>query len=163
MVEIEDLTQFRFYKLKPQWQKKCINIIYEDEIGQKFCNGYLWMFRTNGSIKLRCNHVDCRSEYLIPRICSNCNAEYKFDSLTCDNCEPLVIQTAQYHLRIEESVKHVKKINKHYRAGDINEKDWKNALELNRIEEDSCIKRLEKLKEENPIIAKHLRNLIIQQ
>lgn len=158
MVELEQLTEFRFYKLKPQWQQRCVT-----EFGSNTCNGYLWMFRTDGSIKLRCNHVGCLSEYLVPKFCTNCNKEYKFDDLNCDNCEPLVIQTAQYYLRIEESSKQIKKINKHYKAGDMNEKDWKNALELNRVEEESCRKRLEKLKEENPIIEKHLLNLITQQ
>lgn len=161
MVELEQLTEFRFYKLKPQWQKRCTTV-FETNYGSTICNGFLWMFRTQGSIKLRCNHVGCTTEYLVPKFCSNCDREYKFDDLTCDNCEPIVRQLAQYYITIEESGKSIKKINKHYKAGDMSEKDWKNALELNKTENESCSRRLKELKEKHPVIERHLQTLIKQ-
>lgn len=158
MVELEDLTPFRFYKLRPIWKQRCTKSIYN-----KLCNGLLWMYRTNGLIKLRCNHVGCLSQYDVRRFCSNCDREYKFDDLTCSNCEPLVIECATYYLTEEEALKSIKKLNKHYKVGDLNQEDWENAVKLNKLERETCSRKLEKLKQENPIIERHLQTLIIQQ
>lgn len=157
MVEIEQLNPFRFYKLIPHWKQRC-----EREYPNK-CNGYLWMYRNKGNIKLRCNHVDCLQEYEIPRYCNNCEAIYTFDSTTCDNCEPLVIQAAQYYITVEESDKAIKKINKHYKANQMSQEDWEAAIQLNKQEKISCENKLKELKERNPIIERHLATLIKQQ
>ncbi len=161
MVEIEELTQFRFYKLIPVWKQRCIKT-FDDKKGHRFCNGLLWNLRVKGTLKLRCMHVDCFSVYDIPKFCSHCNREYKFEELTCVNCEPLVIETAQLYLTIDDAGKSIKKINKHYKAGKMNQEDWEAAISLNKNERDSCERKLEKLKEENPVIERLLETLIKQ-
>lgn len=158
MVEIEELTPFRFYKLKPFYKQRCTT---EFVTGRK-CNGLLRLFRNKGMINLKCMHVDCLKEYDIYRDCSICNERYFFDKLTCDKCEPLVVNIAHYYITIEDADKSIKKINKHYKSGDMLQSDWEAAISLNKQEKISCENKLKELKERNPVIEQFLANLIIQ-
>ena len=108
-------------------------------------------------------HVDCFKEYNIYRYCSICGDEYLFDQLTCDNCVSTVVNIAHYYTTIEDAEKSIKKINKHYKSGDMNQSDWEAAISLNKQEKISCENKLREIKERNPVIEQFLANLIIYQ
>jgi hypothetical protein len=135
-IELEDLNDFRFYKLKIQWRRKCT------------CGGLLKMFRHNSTITEHCFKTDCGKDYPITRICSYCDRKHDFEDGTCDKCENKVINLTTMSVTIEECSKAIKKINRQYKQGLLNESDWKSALHINQEEKDKCLKSLEKLKSE---------------
>ena len=67
---------------------------------------------------------------------------YDFDQITCDNCEPEVIKIAEIHMRIINADKAIKKINRAYKSGKINEKDWKSGILMYREDKERCEKQI---------------------
>ena len=106
------------------------------------------MFRDKGTILERCPHPDCNKTYDIFRECSYCGRKHEFEDITCDTCENKVINITTAKVTIEECSKAIKKINRAYKNGLLEEKDWKDALNINQEEKDLCQKSLEKLKKE---------------
>ena len=136
-IELEDLNDFRFYKLKINWRRKCSK-----------CNGMLHMFRHNGTITEYCSHTDCRTDHIIVRECTYCGKKHDFEDNTCDKCENKVINLTTLSVSIDECNKAIKKINRQYKNGLLLEVDWKTALNINQEEKERCQKSLEKLKSE---------------
>ena len=130
MVELEFVNEFRDYKLKPIWPEKCT------------CGSLLNLHMIDGSVNKICSSVVCRKQYGVPRCCSKCNAMYDFDEITCDVCEPAVIKKAELNMRIINADKADKKINRAYKSGKINEKDWKEGIKLYKEDKESCEKQL---------------------
>lgn len=133
MVELEELHQYRFYHLYPVWKPKCE------------CGGMLWLHMTNGSVNQKCKHVGCYKEYEIPRVCTECGTNHMFEDITCDNCEPKVINIATWKVSIDEGEKAIKKINRAFKNGKISESDWKAAIKLNEEEIQRCQKSLQEI------------------
>lgn len=67
---------------------------------------------------------------------------YTFDDITCTICEPGVIKIADLNMRIINADKAIKKINRAYKAGKINEKDWKEGIKLYKEDKEICEKQL---------------------
>jgi hypothetical protein len=149
IVELEQLTEFRFYKLLPTFPTRCTNIvenIYERKTGgTKTCHGLLTMHMVDNSVNLRCPHVGCFKEYEIPRVCSACGREHLFEDITCDTCEPIVINIATWKVSIAECNKAIKKINRAFKQNLIPETEWKSALKIQQDELVKCEKELDKL------------------
>lgn len=137
MVELEDTNQFRFYKLKPLWRQRCV----------PECNGLLHMHMKNSSINLICMHTDCFREFEVKKYCTYCGKEHLFEDLTCDNCEPIVINITSWKVSIEECEKAEKKLNRAYKNNMISEEEWKNAKKFNIDERERCQKELKKVDE----------------
>lgn len=135
-IELEDLNDFRFYALKIKWKRRCT------------CGGHLKMFRDKGTIFEICPQPDCRKIYDITRECSYCERKHEFEDITCDTCEKKVINITTAKVTIEECSKAIKKINRAYKNGLLEERDWRDALNINQEEKDLCIKSLDKLKKE---------------
>ncbi len=149
MVELEQLTEYRFYKLIPEYKNKCDNIVENiyhrvnpSNAEKKFCYQLLKLHMIEDSINLIC--PSCHKQYDIKRICNICETSTTFDDVTCDVCEPKVIDIATWRIGIEEAGKAIKKINRAFKNDLINEVDWKTALELNRDELIRCEKNLER-------------------
>ena len=130
MVELEFINQFRDYKLYPIWPQKCT------------CGSTLNLHMTNGTVNKICTNNYCRKQYEVPRCCTKCNAMYTFDDIVCDVCEPVVIKIADLHMTIINSDKAIKKLNRSYKAGRINEKDWKSGIRLYKDDKERCEKQL---------------------
>ena len=151
MVELEELNEFRFYKLEPQFPKRCtadVSNIYakvRDESSYRKCGGLLCLHMKDMSVNMKCKHVGCGIEYEIPRICNSCGREHLFEDITCDTCEPKVIDIATLKVSIAEANKAIKKINRAFKQNLIDEKEWKAALQINQDEVIKCEKRLEDL------------------
>lgn len=136
-VELEDLNNFRFYKLKVDPHDKCDK-----------CGGMLWLFRHDGSIYKRCRHTDCLAVFEIIRHCSYCGKKHDFEDVTCDRCESKVINLTTLSVTIDECDKALKKINRAFKKGVMTEEEWKNARKYNIEEQEKCRINLEKLKSE---------------
>jgi hypothetical protein len=67
---------------------------------------------------------------------------YTFDQIACDNCEPEVIKIAEIHMTIINSDKAIKKINRAYKSGKINEKDWKEGIKMYKEDKERCEKQI---------------------
>lgn len=151
MVELEELTEFRFYKLEPQYQQRCTNLvsdIYAEQAGnnlERECGGLLWLNMKASSVVLKCKHVGCFAEYDIPRICNSCGLVTEFNDVTCNNCEPIVINIATWKVSIAEGEKAIKKINRAFKQNLIPEDEWRNAIKIQSEEIEKCQKSLEKL------------------
>lgn len=151
MVELEELNQNRFYKLEPKFPSRCTGLvsdIYAELTGnhlQRSCNGLLVTHMIDGSINMRCPHVDCGKQYDIPRVCTACKKEYLFEDITCDNCEPVVINITTWKVSIEECEKAIKKINRLFKQDLIPESEWKNSIKIQEDEMNKCQRNLEKI------------------
>ncbi len=130
MVELEDLIPHRFYKLIPQWPDRCE------------CGSFLNLHMINGSINKICSNTWHRKQYEVPRKCTFCGSVYTFDRITCDTCEPEVIRIADLHMRVINADKAIKKINRTYKAGKMNEEDWKSGILMYREDKERCEKQL---------------------
>lgn len=156
MVDLEVISENRFYKLVPLYQQRCTNQVEdiyekvdsEHRLPTKMCNGVLWLNMKDGSINLRCKHPDCRLEYEIPRVCSYCDKKHLFEDTTCDNCEPIVINIATWKVSIDECDKAIKKINRAYKQDLISEKEWKTVRKINEEEREKCLKNLAKVEKD---------------
>jgi len=136
MVELEELNDYRFYKLKPVWLKWCE------------CGGLLWLHMKNGGgINQGCKHVGCGREYEVARECTYCGTKHDFDDVTCDNCEQTVIDYTTWKVAIDECGKAIKKINRQYKLGVLSEGDWISSTEINQREIKECQKSLRQLEE----------------
>ena len=131
MVELEFLNEFRDYKLKLKLSKKC-----------KTCKSNLNLHMIDGSVNQICGNNFCRKQYKIKRECSKCNLVYDFDDITCKKCEVEVIRIAELNLNIINSDKALKKINRAYKAGKINEEDWKAGVLLYKETKERCERQL---------------------
>lgn len=136
MVELETISENRFYKLKAHWRERCD------------CGGVLWLHMKDASVNLICRHVGCFKEYEIARHCSYCNREHLFDDITCDSCEPVVINIATWKVSIDECEKAIKKVNRAFKNNLIDEKEWKSVLNINKDERERCLKNLEKVQKD---------------
>jgi hypothetical protein len=65
-----------------------------------------------------------------------------FEDIVCDNCEKEVVRQAELHMTIMNSEKALKKLNRAYRAGKINEADWKSGVLLYKETKERCEKEL---------------------
>lgn len=159
MDDLEALNENRFYRLIPNWQQRCTNLvddIYDLEEhsdtgflrSKKPCNGLLWMNIKNSSINLKCRHVECGAEYEVFRNCNFCGKKHYFDDVTCDNCEPVVINITTWRVSIDEGTKAIKKVNRAFKQGLIDEKEWKNVIGLQKDEIERCQKNLEKVEKD---------------
>lgn len=156
MVELEELTENRFYKLIPLWPQRCHNLVddiydleppnvesYERK--KRVCNGLLWLHMKDASINLICKHVDCREQYEVFRFCDFCGKKHYFEDTTCDNCEPIVINVTTWKISIDEANKAIKKINRAFKQGVIDEKEWRNVLNIQKDEIAKCQQNLERI------------------
>ena len=130
MVELEILNDFRDYKLVLRYNTNCK------------CGSGLNLHMKDNSVNQICNDNWCRKQYSIPRQCTKCKSEYLFEDITCDRCEPEVIRQAELHMEIMNSEKALKKINRAYKAGKINEADWKAGMSLYKETKERCEKEL---------------------
>jgi len=147
MVELEQLNEFRFYKLEVHAQDRCTNFvenIYDSE-HQRVCNGTLWLNMKAGSVNLRCKHNDCRAEYEMTRICNSCGKQHVFEDTTCDTCEPQVINITTWHVSIAEGHKAIKKINRAFKQDLIPEDEWRSAIKIQTDEIEKCEKSLDRI------------------
>ena len=149
IVELEKLIEHRFYKLDTFYKVNCDNVVdniytkVDINVPQtKVCGGLLWLHMIEGSVNLICKW--CKAEYDIVRVCNICGEEYLFEDITCDGCEPFVIDIATWKISIQEADKAIKKINQAFKKSLIAEKEWKSALQINRDEIIKCQKNLEK-------------------
>ena len=151
MVELEILNEYRFYKLEARFPQKCIN--YVDDIYSKFtagdtilrmCGGFLRLHMVDNSINMICPHVGCNTQYDIIRVCNVCGLETTFEDVTCDTCEPRVINIATWQVSIQEALKTIKKVNRAFKKDLIDEKEWKSVLQINTDEIKICEENLEK-------------------
>jgi hypothetical protein len=152
MVELEQLTEHRFYTLEPQFPERCDNkvdnIYYQVDSTQplsKTCGGLLWMNMVDMSVNMICKHVGCHTQYEITRVCSSCGRAHLFEDITCDTCEPIVINIATWKVSIDECRKAIKKINRAFKKNLILEAEWKSALKIQNDELVKCEKELDKL------------------
>lgn len=146
MVELEDLTVNRFYKLIPTWPTRCINSV--DDIytkNKRECNGLLWLHMKDASINLRCRHVGCGKQYEVFRFCNFCDKKHYFDDTTCDNCEPIVINITTWKVSVDEANKAIKKVNRAFKQGVIDEKEWRNVINIQKDEIAKCQQNLERI------------------
>lgn len=152
MVELETLNEYRFYKLEAQFPQRCGNTI--DNIYSKVdanvpktreCFGHLTLQMIDMSVNMICPHVDCRTQYEIPRVCNTCGLATSFEDTTCDTCEPRVIDIATWSISIAEANKAIKKINRAFKQDLIEEKEWKSVLAVNQDEILRCEKLLEEI------------------
>ena len=134
MVELEQLVEHRFYRLKAVWENSCPK-----------CNSLLKLHMIHNSINLIC--LSCRTQVEVPRVCTYCGKSHLYDDLTCDECEKIVINITVFVVTIDECEKAIKKINRQYKVGKLSEIQWETALALNKEERDRCQKELEKIKE----------------
>tara|TARA_R100000900_G_scaffold141963_1_gene123389 strand:- start:3343 stop:3735 length:393 start_codon:yes stop_codon:yes gene_type:complete len=130
MVELEFINDFRDYKLNIKYKSNCE------------CGSTLNLHMINGSVNQICNDNHCRKQYDIRRQCSKCKLEYCFEDIVCDKCEPEVIKQAELHMTIINSEKALKKLNRSYKAGKINEADWKSGVKLYKETKERCEKQL---------------------
>lgn len=130
MVELEILNDFRDYKLVLKYNNKCK------------CGGALNLHMINNSVNQICNDNWCRKQYKIKRQCTKCKSDYLFEDITCDRCEPEVIRQAELHMEIMNSEKALKKLNRAYKAGKINEADWKSGIKLYKETKEKCEEQL---------------------
>ena len=151
MVELEILNEYRFYKLQAQFPQKCyktVENIYSkvDNIlsVQKICLGLLRLHMVDNSINMICPHVGCNTQYDIIRVCNVCGLETTFEDVTCDTCEPRVINIATWQVSIQEALKTIKKVNRAFKKDLIDEKEWKSVLQINTDEIKICEENLEK-------------------
>ena len=149
MVELEQLNEFRFYKLEPQFPERChaeVENIYSKVIKTatptKICGGLLVLQMKDLSVNMLCK--GCRATYDIPRVCNTCNREHLFEDITCDTCEQVVIDIATLRISIAEANKAIKKVNRAFKQDLIKEKEWRAVLELNKSEVERCEKLLAK-------------------
>ncbi len=112
---------------------------------QKQCHGLLNLNMTEGSINMKCPHVECHTEYEITRVCNKCGLQTTFEDNTCDTCEPRVIDIATWSISIAEANKAIKKVNRAFKQDLINEAEWKSVLEVNRDEIVRCESLLEEI------------------
>lgn len=152
MVELEELNQYRFYTLEPQFPSRCDNLVeniymklFKNTTGCRPCGGLLNLHMTDGSINMRCPHVGCHKQYEIPRVCSSCGLATTFEDVTCDTCEPRVIDIATWNISIAECQKAIKKINRAFKQDIIKEDEWKSAIHINQSEIVRCEKLLEEI------------------
>jgi len=151
MIELEKLNEYRFYKLESKFPSRCYNIVENAyfKVGHhdptRVCNGLLNLHMVDGSINMRCPHVDCNKEYEIPRICSACGRVTTFEDVTCDTCEPRVIDIATWYIAIAEANKAIKKVNRAFKQNLILEDEWKTVLHINQDEVIRCEKLLEQV------------------
>jgi len=153
MVELEELNQYRFYKLEPKFPSRCDNNVeniysklYPEDKSPPLlpCNGLLNLHMVDGSVNMICPHVGCNKQYDISRVCSACGREHLFEDLTCDNCEPIVINITSWKVSIEECQKAIKKINRAFKQNLIPEAEWKNSIKIQQDELLRCEKELDK-------------------
>tara|TARA_R110002020_G_scaffold4115_4_gene18458 strand:- start:2260 stop:2652 length:393 start_codon:yes stop_codon:yes gene_type:complete len=130
MVELEFLNEFRDYKLHIKYKNNCT------------CGSTLNLHMTGGSVNQQCSNNFCRKEYNIIRLCSKCQSVYDFEDIICDKCETEVIRIAELNLNIINSDKALKKINRAYKAGKINEEDWKAGVLLYKETKERCERQL---------------------
>lgn len=130
MVELEILNDFRDYKLKVEYTSACE------------CGSSLNLHMLDGSVNQICNNNWCRKQYEIKRKCTKCKKDYVFEDIVCDNCEKEVVRQAELHMTIMNSEKALKKLNRAYRAGKINEADWKSGVLLYKETKERCEKEL---------------------
>jgi hypothetical protein len=130
MVELEFLNEFRDYKLKSVTSSRCS------------CGSTLNLHMVNGSVNQLCTNNFCRKQYQIKRICSKCQLMYNFEDFICDRCEPEVIRIAELNMSVINADKALKKINRAYKAGKINEADWKSGVQLYKEDKERCEKQL---------------------
>jgi hypothetical protein len=152
MVELEELNQYRFYKLEPKFPSRCVNVVeniyarVDPDVYEAIdCNGLLRLHMVDGSVNMRCPRNGCNKQYEIPRVCTSCGRETTFEDITCDTCEPVVINITTWNTSIQECNKAIKKINRAFKQNLIDEKEWKSALKIQNDERDKCEKELEKL------------------
>ncbi len=149
MVELEQLNQYRFYTLEPKFLSKCTNIvenIYERKTGgTRTCNSLLNLNMIDGSVNMRCPQLDCQKQYDIPRVCTACGREHLFDDLTCDTCEPVVINITTWKVSVEECKKAIKKINRAFKQDIIKDAEWKISIRIQEEEMNRCLASLEKI------------------
>jgi hypothetical protein len=150
-MELEDLNQYRFYSLEPILENRCTNTL--DNIYHKVdkskpqtrkCNGILWLHMKEGTVNQICRAHNCNNEYDIIRACTSCGKQHMFEDITCDNCEPHVIDITTWNVSIEECNKAIKKINRAFKKDVIKEAEWKAGLKIQTDERTSCEKALEK-------------------
>tara|TARA_R110000796_G_scaffold14059_1_gene46172 strand:+ start:158 stop:364 length:207 start_codon:yes stop_codon:yes gene_type:complete len=67
---------------------------------------------------------------------------YNFEDFICDRCEPEVIRIAELNMSVINADKALKKINRAYKAGKINEADWKSGVKLYKEDKERCEKQL---------------------
>ena len=151
MVELEDLNQYRFYTLEPILENKCNNMvpnIYNrvdsSQPKQIPCNSILWLHMKDGSVNLMCKRLSCSKQYDITRACTACGREHMFEDLTCDSCEPHVIDITTWNVSIEECNKALKKINRAFKKDLITESEWKISLKIQTDERNKCERELKK-------------------
>jgi|TARA_R110000744_G_scaffold65468_1_gene134325 hypothetical protein len=130
MVELEFVNEFRDYKLKLKYSKSCT------------CGSNLNLHMVNSSVNQMCADRYCGKQYEIKRYCSKCKSEYDFEDITCNNCEPEIVRIAELHMNIINSDKALKKINRAYKAGKINEADWKSGVLLYKETKERCERQL---------------------
>jgi len=136
VVELEDLNEYRFYKLRIDINQRC-----------ESCGGHLWLYRDKGTIFKKCMHTDCLRVHDIIRRCTYCGTEHEFEDLTCDNCEGIVINITTMSVTIDECNKAIKKINRQFKNGLLTEKEWQTSLQINKEEKIRCSKELIKIRE----------------
>jgi len=148
-VEYEQLNQYRFYKLEPIFQERCTNFVDDmyNKDTQRLCGGSLWLNMKAGSVNLRCKHSDCFKEYDIIRVCSACGRQHIFEDITCDTCEPHVINITTWKVSIEECNKAIKKINRAFKQDLIKEEEWEISLKIQTDERAKCELELKKVDE----------------
>lgn len=149
-IELEDLNDYRFYKLKIDSSERCegyVANVYDtkDKLPRK-CGGMLWLYRHNGTIYKRCRHPDCLKIHEIKKKCSHCGKEHDFEDITCDRCERFVINLTTYKVTIEECGKAIQKINRAFKNNRLSEQDWKIALKVNTEEMERCQENLQGIK-----------------
>jgi len=150
MVELEQLNEYRFYKLEPQFPERChaeVENIYSKVIKTatptKTCGGLLSLQMKDLSVNMLCKV--CRATYDISRICNSCGREHLFEDITCDTCEPIVINITTWKVSIDECNKAIKKINRAFKQNIIPESEWRTSIKIQRDELTKCEKELEKI------------------
>ena len=152
-MELESLNEYRFYKLEPKFPDRCSNIVENiyykvhpnSEHPTRICGGHLKLRMIESSIIMRCPNPGCFTEVEIPRVCNACGRETLFDDITCDTCEPVVINITTWNVSIEECHKAIKKINRAFKQNLIPEDEWKTAIKIQTEEIGKCEKSLAKL------------------
>ena len=130
MVELEFVNEFRDYKLQLRYSKSCT------------CGSNLNLHMVNSSVNQICTDSYCAKQYEIKRYCSKCELEYSFEDITCDRCEPEIVRIAELHMNIINSEKAIKKINRAYKSGKIDEDDWKSGVLLYKETKERCERQL---------------------
>tara|TARA_R110002167_G_scaffold26815_1_gene91972 strand:+ start:437 stop:889 length:453 start_codon:yes stop_codon:yes gene_type:complete len=105
----EFISQFRDYKLKMVWAKKCTK-----------CGSGTNLHMLNfGGFAMCCTDRFCGTQMQPYKQCTKCNATSIEYTLRCRNCEPRVLELADIHQQIHDAKKKMKRVSRSYTCGKI--------------------------------------------